>query len=145
MRIEEFRRVLDKRAASRGLEVAYGPPASPEALRALAERLGGPLPWQVELFWAAHDGLVIQEPALCVLSCDRWAQALGFVHFATIDGQHRLGFDTRSRNVADEWNIVHIDTGFLVTLTMASFWSNKVLAWVDTRRCIWAERGRHPS
>ena len=56
-----------------------------------------------------------------------------------------LGFDTRSRNDADPWDIVTVDTGFLVTLTMASFWSNKVLAWVDSRRPVWRREVHGPS
>ena len=84
MRVEEFRRALDKRSASRGLEVVFHPPASTEALQALSEWLGGPLPFQVG------------------------------------------------------------DTGDCVTLTMASFWSNKVFAWVDKRRPIWESRGAVP-
>lgn len=144
MRVEEFRRALDKRSASRGLEVVFHPPASTEALQALSEQLGGPLPFQVELFWRAHDGLVVREPALCVLPCAQWVPVGGFVHFATFDGQHRLGFDTRARNDADQWDIVHVDTGDCVTLTMASFWYNKVFAWVDNRRPIWESQGGMP-
>ncbi|CAM4489682.1 MULTISPECIES: hypothetical protein [Myxococcus] len=86
MRVEEFRRALDKRSASRGLEVVFHPPASTEALQALSERLGGPLPFQVELFLRAHDGLVVREPALSVLPCAQWVPVGGFVHFATFDG-----------------------------------------------------------
>ncbi|NVJ17578.1 hypothetical protein [Myxococcus sp. AM010] len=37
-----------------------------------------------------------------------------------------------------------VDTGDRVTLTMASFWSNKVFAWVDQRRPIWESRGVVP-
>ncbi|AEI63946.1 hypothetical protein LILAB_10175 [Corallococcus macrosporus] len=31
-----------------------------------------------------------------------------------------------------------------MTLTMASFWSNKVFAWVDQRRPIWEPRENMP-
>ena len=86
MKLEAFRRVLDKRTASSGLAVDFHPPAAPGTLRALSER---------------------------------------------------LGFDLRRRNDAEQWDILNVDTGFRVTLTMASFWSNKVLAWVDKRRAVW--------
>ncbi|MFP2958324.1 hypothetical protein ACLEPN_10910 [Myxococcus sp. 1LA] len=144
MRVEEFRRALDKRSASRGLAVVFQPPASSEALQALSERLGGPLPFQVELFLRAHDGLIVREPALSILPCAEWTHVGCFMHFATVDGQHRLGFDTGRRNDADQWDIVHVDTGERVTLTMASFWSNKVFAWLDKRRPIWEPRGAVP-
>ncbi|AKQ70393.1 hypothetical protein A176_007305 [Myxococcus hansupus] len=116
----------------------FHPPATPGALRALSERLGEPLPPQVEWFWGAHDGLVIQEPRLHILACGQWAPVNGLMHFATFDDTHRLGFDLRRRNEADQWDILNVETGFRVTLTMASFWSNKVLAWVDKRRAVWA-------
>ncbi|ATB51281.1 hypothetical protein MYMAC_006939 [Corallococcus macrosporus DSM 14697] len=45
MRVEEFRRALDKRSAARGLEVTFHPPATAEVLRSLSERLGAPLPY----------------------------------------------------------------------------------------------------
>ncbi|WIG93856.1 hypothetical protein [Myxococcus sp. SDU36] len=37
-----------------------------------------------------------------------------------------------------------VDSGDHVALTMASFWSNKVFAWVDQRRPIWESRGVVP-
>ena len=59
------------------------------------------------------------------------------LHFAMVDGHHILCFDTSALNVADQWDIVTQASDYRITFTMASFWSNKLWAWIDKRRPIW--------
>lgn len=82
----------------------------------------------------------VEEPPLEVLPVDRLqCDDNGRVLFAAIDETHRLCFESAQSNVAGQWTITNQETGYVVTLTMPSFWSNKVFAWLDRRRTIWEQ------
>ena len=57
--------------------------------------------------------------------------------FAKFNGKHDLAFLSSNLNQAEQWDIVNASTGFLITLTMASFWSNKLVAWLRSGREIY--------
>lgn len=138
MRIEHLRGNLERRA-SRGAEIELGGPASSSALDELARRLAVPVPQSVVLFYSHHDGIRVKEPHLEVLPVERLVRNPdGLAPFCRLDHEQELAFSTEALNEAGEWSIVSVRDGFLVTLTMASFWSNKMLAWIDGRRRIWA-------
>ena len=105
------------------------------------QRLGAQFPPQVRSFYQHYDGLRVEEPQLEILSVDEMEFAApNLLHFATLDGRHRLHFDTANINAAEQWNIVTSD-GFCVTLSMASFWSHRMWTWIENQRPIWeAER-----
>ncbi|XXF77594.1 SMI1/KNR4 family protein [Myxococcaceae bacterium GXIMD 01537] len=139
MRIEEFRGCLERRARTSGLRFQLSPPATEDALEQVARVIGAPLPSQVLLFYRAYNGMLVEEPNLRVLPVEELKLAsAGRVPFAMVGDGHWLAFEVGARNVADQWDIVSMDTRAVVTLTMASFWSNKVFAWLDNRRAIWS-------
>ncbi|MGE6761871.1 SMI1/KNR4 family protein [Corallococcus interemptor] len=136
MRIEEFRPALEKAAS----EVRFSPGATPEAIDACERRLGVTFPANVRRFYAVHDGLRVEAPSLVIRPLDALVLAPGgLLPFASFDHEHTVAFAVDAVNEAGEWSIVSAETGFQVTLTMASFWSNKVFAWVKNQRRIWAE------
>lgn len=86
------------------------------------------------------NGLIVEKPALAIRALDELEiDNKGLMHFAVFDNKHIIAFDTNSINNAEQWNIVNRDTGYLVTLTMASFWANKIWAWLISQRTIWKE------
>lgn len=138
MHLEHVVGHLQRRARERGLEYSVGSPASASAIGEVERRLGVALPPQVERFYRYYDGLSVDEPPLEVYSLER----LAFVdphrlRCARVDGRHELCFDVSAANEAGQWDIVVAATGYRVTLTMASFWSNKLWAWIDQHRPIW--------
>jgi cell wall assembly regulator SMI1 len=138
MHLEDVARHLERRAQQRGLRYALGLPAPPEAITAAEARLGVILPAQVARFYGHYDGLRVEEPPLEVLPLARLAfVAPQHLHFATVARQHHLCFDVTRPNDAGQWAIVALAEGVQVTLTMASFWSNKLWAWLDQGRAIW--------
>ncbi|NOK11448.1 SMI1/KNR4 family protein [Corallococcus exercitus] len=140
MRIEEFRPALEKAASRIGMEIHFGPGATQEALDACEQRLGVTFPVSVRRFYAAHDGLRVEAPSLVIRPLEELVLAPGGrLPFADFDFQHTVAFAMGAVNAAGEWDLVNAETGFQVTLTMASFWSNKVFAWVMRQRRIWAE------
>jgi cell wall assembly regulator SMI1 len=129
---------LKQRESQLRLRYVLGLPAAPEAIVEAEARLGVALPAQVARFYRQYDGLRIDDPPLDVLPLAQLAfVAPQRLHFATVDGRHALGFNTAALNAAAQWDIVTLTSGYRITLTMASFWSNKLWAWLDQGRPIW--------
>jgi hypothetical protein len=83
--------------------------------------------------------LRVDDPQLEILSIERLNFASpGRLHFATLEDSRRLFFDVSHLNVAEQWNIV-TEKAYRVTYTMASFWTNKIWAWVEKKRAIWED------
>jgi hypothetical protein len=102
--------------------------------------LGVSFPAQVKSFYQHHNGLRVDEPQIEILPIECLDFAFpNRLHFATLDSNHHLYFDVSKINDADQWDIVTAN-GVLVTVTMASFWSNRMWEWIDKRRPIWEEQ-----
>jgi hypothetical protein len=139
MQLEHFALQLEKLSQQCGINYSLGEPASEDDISQAEEKLGVSFPSKVSLFYKSFNGLRVENPQLEVLPIEQ----LNFVfpnrlHFATIDGKHRLYFDTSQINVAGQWNILAED-GYCVTLTMPAFWSSYIWKWVKSRRVIWEE------
>lgn len=112
-------------------------PATGEQIAAAEQRLSVSFPLQVKLFYQQLNGLHVDDPPLEILPLDRLEfDSKSRLHFATLDNCHSLYFATSFLNEARQWDILAAD-GYRVTLTMASFWTNKIWAWIDHRRKIW--------
>ena len=98
------------------------------------------MPQQVKWFYLLCNGLKVEAPPLEIKSIeDLYTDKTGKIIFAIFDKRHRICFDVSKNNAASQWDILNYDNGFIVTLTMASFWTNKIFAWLDKRRTIWKE------
>lgn len=121
------------------MKYVLGAPAADEEIRKTEQRLGVSFPVQVKMFYQSFNGLKVDEPKLEVLSLEKLNfTSPNYLHFATFDGCRSVYFDISHINVAEQWNIVDEDNDH-VTLTMASFWSNRIWYWIDYRRVIWKE------
>jgi hypothetical protein len=140
MHIDHFIPNLEKRSGKNGLEIYLGETAIDSAITAFEERNAIIIPEQVMWFYQKCNGLKVEAPPLDIKPIeDLHIDEAGKIIFSVFDEQHRLCFDTSKINDASQWNILNYDTGFLVTLTMASFWTNKVFDWLDKKRTIWKE------
>ncbi len=102
-------------------------------------RLELTLPKQIKLFYSHFNGISVDDPGLTIFAVETLSfDATKRLHFATFDFRHNVYFDASKINVADQWNIVGEDN-FLITHTMASFWSNKIWHWLKHRRSVWME------
>ena len=139
MQLEHFALRFEKLSNLSGLKYSLGESALEGDVSQAEERLGISFPAQVVIFYKNFNGLRVEKPQLEVLPIGNLNFAFpNRLHFATFDGNHRLYFDTSQTNAAEQWDIVAEDD-FRVTLTMASFWSNKIFAWVERKRVIWEE------
>ncbi len=139
MHLEHFASRFQKLSQQRELNYSLSGPASHEEIIATEGRLGVSFPVQVKLFYQNFNGLRVADPRLEVFPLEQLNFASpNRLHFATLNGDRPLYFDVSHLNAADQWDIVAAD-GYRVTLTMASFWSNKIWAWVEKRRSIWQD------
>jgi len=143
MHIEQVAVQLKRRSVEHGWRYSLGEPAPESALLETESRLGVRFPEQVKVFYRSYDGLVVEIPAIIVHRLEKLRFASSnLLLFATLQDQHDLCFDVSHVNAADQWDIVSGETRYRVTLTMASFWSNKLWAWLDKGRPIWMESDR---
>jgi hypothetical protein len=140
MNIEHFILNLEKRSDKYGLNFKVENPASELAIGAFEKRIGTKIPEQVKWFYQKCNGLKVEAPPLEIKSIESLeVDEKGKIVFAIFDKRHRICFDASKTNTAKQWDISNYDTGFIVTFTMASFWANKIFAWLDKKRTIWKE------
>jgi len=138
MRLEEFESNLKRRKERKGLQYVLNPGASAELIRNAENRLGE-LPDQIRQFYDYFNGLSINNSTFRVLPIEELKRdKSGKIPFCTFDGGIiTLSFDASIRNAANQWTIENYATSYVVTLTMASFWTNKIIGWLDRDRRIW--------
>ena len=135
--MEEFETNLKKRQERNGLQFILNPGASPALIRE-AERNLGQLPEQIRLFYSHFNGLAVDAPALRIERIeDLRKDKEGRIQFCRLGQDITLSFETTRINEAGQWTIQNHETSYVVTLTMASFWSNKIFGWLDHERHIW--------
>ena len=137
MRLECLKNNFEKRRVN-SIEYEIFKPANESLFRKAEAKIGHPFPYQVTLFYQYCNGLYIKDPFLCVLKLED-AVVLDDIYwnFANVSSGIRLGFDMSQINIADQWDIVDIETKHIITRTMASFWSNKIWKWIDNRERFW--------
>ena len=139
MHLEQIPSRFQKLSKRRELKYSLAGAASGEDILRAEQRLGISFPEQVKLFYRSFNGLRVEEPQLEVLPIERIDIASpDRLHFATLDGDRRMFFDVSHLNAAGQWDIVAEDN-YRVTFTMASFWTNKIWAWVEKERGIWED------
>lgn len=137
MRIEEFETNLKKRQERNRLRFTLNTGASPELIKESESRLGR-LPEQVRLFYMHYNGLSVEAPALIFYRIEELRKDKeGRIPFCRMGKDITLSFDATKINEADQWTIQDHETSYVLTLTMASFWSNKIFGWLDRERHIW--------
>jgi cell wall assembly regulator SMI1 len=131
--------LMSGRLQKLGLDYDLPGPAPEPEIQSAERRLNVSFPNQVRQFYKSYDGLLIKSPHLEMLPVSRLTlTSPDRLHFATVDSQRRLFFDVSHLNVAGQWDVRSEDE-YLVTLTMSSFWSNKIWNWLVDKKKIWCE------
>lgn len=137
MRLEEFEANLRKRQERNRLQFILNPGANIELVSEAETNLGH-LPEQVRLFYSHFNGLSVESPALRIERIeDLRKDKEGRIPFCRIGQDIILSFVANKINEAGQWSIQNHETSYVVTKTMASFWSNKIFGWLDRERHIW--------
>ena len=136
--LEHLETSLQKRREETGLIYTIGKPADESSIRGVEFSLNLSFPEQVRQFYNRHNGLAVQKPALNIWPLEEFARGANErVRFATFDNDQHVSFAVTRLNDDGQWDIVNDLSGELITLTMASFWSNKIWHWIDKRRRVW--------
>ena len=126
--------------SSRGTAVERSGPAAELALVAAERQLDVCFPAPVRDFYRRINGFAIAAPAFRAFGVEELTmQAPGVLPFAVFDGAHIVAFRCDMLNVASQWDLVVLDGGSIMTHSMASFYTNKIWAWLQRGRRVWAE------
>lgn len=129
----------EKLKNEKGISILLNAGSSESEIREAELRLDLRFPEQVKLFYCNFNGLQVSDPTLDVLSLARLSlRAPKRLHFAVFDGEGNVYFDISNENAAGQWNIVSED-GYVITFSMASFWSNKIWRWIEYRKPVWTD------
>jgi hypothetical protein len=120
-----------------GIVYRLAPGATRDMARQTEARLGIKFPEQVVSFWMAFDGLEVDLPPFKILPFSEMKREGELVVFCLCDRTIRVAFDVRAENEAGQWSILNAETGYRITLTMASFWSTHMWSWIVKHRPIW--------
>ncbi len=135
MVLEQLRSRFLNLSATSGLKFSLGAPASESEIAAVEQRLGLVMPTQIRSFYLHYNGLKVDDPRVDVFRIEHLVFSLpNRLEFALLGDSH-LYFDVSGINEANQWDIVTTD-GRRVTLTLASFWSNRMWSWIEKRRPI---------
>lgn len=138
MHLEHIRINFLKRRDLNGLQFVLMPGATDDRLDAAEARIGHRFPEQVRAFYSTHNGLAVAHPQFAILPVeDLTVDAKQLIHFATANGDTRIAFDCSHVNIADQWDIIESETGYRITHSLASFWTNKMWKWIDRRLAFW--------
>lgn len=129
---------LEKRAAAGTFVIERGVPAAEGAVVMTEQRLGLTLPAQVRDFYRRTNGFAVVTPRFRALGLDALALDGGLLPFAVFADEHVVAFHTEGLNDACQWDIVVASDRRRLTLTMASFCTNKIWAWLERGRRVWS-------
>jgi hypothetical protein len=111
-----------------------------DEIREFERRLGKPIPQSILTFWKHFDGLQTLNPYLTINKLNELKpDDKGLIHFATFNHTEKIYFLTNELNEAKEWSITNQVDDYKLTLTMSSFWSNKIWHWLIKQTVIWKD------
>lgn len=140
MQIEHFIKRLDKFQQSKtGFEYRLGTPLQLSEISSTEIKLGIVIPEKIKYFYLVANGLKTSNPDFEIVELDTWIVEAEHIHFATFDTVNRVFFNVSKINSAGEWTIVSKDNDYKITLTISSFWTNKIWHWIEQKRNIWSD------
>lgn len=141
MHINQIEKRLNTLKKASGLRYSLGTPAEMKEVLKTEATLNIIFPQQMRQFYLSYNGITVEEPPIEIAALSQLKFiATSHLYFATVDKSHSLYLDVSTLNAAGQWDICVVETNYRVTLTLASFWSNKLWAWVEKKRPIWQEQ-----
>ena len=140
MNLDDFIKQLEKRKSSTiGFDFCFGEQLYLESFLAFEKKNGIKIPLNIKKFMLIANGLKTFNPDFEIIDFNLWELRDNFIHFAIFDNKHKIVFDTRKLNDANEWTILSEKNNYKITLTISSFWSNKIWHWLKEKHEIWAD------
>ncbi|MDP4202512.1 MAG: SMI1/KNR4 family protein [Bacteroidota bacterium] len=139
MYIENFIQQLDKLEQTRkGFRYTLGKALQVDDFKSIEEKLEISIPNKIKDFYLVANGLITNNPEFEIIAIDSWVVKSDSIHFATFDQINKIYFNISEINQAGEWTIYNLQDNYEITLTISSFWSNKIWQWIIKNKKIWA-------
>lgn len=139
MNIENFRKRLDKlKSLNNDFEYKLNNSFKEIDFTLIELQIGKEIPEKIKTFLKELNGLKTTNPEFQLLELESLENINDLIHFATFDGKIETCFKSDKLNNANEWTIINKETGYEITKTISSFWSNKIWHWLEQKHKIWA-------
>jgi hypothetical protein len=140
MHIDTFLNRLEKtRKIQNGFVFELGQTLRCADFIAVENKLRITIPQRIKEFYSVANGIKTSNPYFKLIELSSWTIDDGFIHFATFDLTNKIYFDINQLNQAGEWTIINRDINYEITLTISSFWSNKIWHWIEQRKKMWVD------
>jgi hypothetical protein len=141
MQIEHFIRRLERLSALNSIfRYNLGSPLIINDFKRIEKKLNINIPNKIKDFYLIANGLITMNPSLEIIELDKWILDSGLIHFATFNEAINIYFKTSELNDAQEWTIFNKNDNYDITLTINSFWSNKIWHWLEQKHIIWKDQ-----
>jgi hypothetical protein len=138
MEIEKFRMRLEKLNKSNpNFEYKFGEKLNSNDFDFIEKKLNINFPEKIKEFYQFTNGLKTLNPNFEIIELDKLTSKNSLIHFATFDKTKKICFMTEKLNNAKEWTIIEKESKYELTLTISSFWSNKIWHWLEKKNKIW--------
>jgi hypothetical protein len=141
MKIDTFAIRLDKlHKANPDFEYNFGEKLDSNEFEVIEKKLNLIFPEKIKEFYLFTNALKTYNPTFEIIELNELKIERSLVHFATFDNVHQICFMVQKLNKANEWTIIEMKTKYELTLTISSFWSNKIWHWLENNDKIWADK-----
>lgn len=140
MELNSFKQRLERLKVEKpNFEFTINSGASQASFEKVETKTGQVIPNKIRSFWTYYNGLETVNPALKIHPINEWEISNELIHFASFNDTNKIYFKIDQLNQAKEWSIINKKENYILTLTMSSFWSNKVWHWLEHERSIWKD------
>ena len=139
MNLDDFIKQLEiTKSSIDGFDFCLGEKLEFENFSAFEKKNEIIIPSKIKDFMLVANGLKTFNPDFEIIDLNFWELNDKFIHFATFDKIHNVAFNTNKLNSANEWTILNLTNNYELTVSISSFWSNKIWHWIKQRHEIWA-------
>lgn len=141
MNIEDFKQNLQKlRGTKKNFIFSLSDGTDDLTFKRVEETLRVNIPDKTKEFYTLHNGFKTLNPDFELLPIEGWTSLEnGKIHFATFDNNLKIYYKSSKINSANQWTINAYKSDYEITLSMSSFWSNKIWHWLKNERHIWTD------
>jgi len=140
MKLEDFLKNLEKNKNTNSrFDFLIGNKISDVDIYTFEKENNLKIPTKIVDFTQVVNGLKTENPSFELIDFKDWIVIDQKIHFATFDKNHKVVFDISTLNSAEEWTILNYNTGYEITLSISSFWSNKIWHWIKYSKKIWGD------
>lgn len=141
MNLKDFKQNLQKvKDSNEKFTFSFGDKAGNETFEKVEKALGISIPDKTKEFYRFHNGFITHQPDFELLPLENWTCIeKDKIHLATFDNEIKIYFESSKINSANQWTINTHKTDYVITLSMSSFWSNKIWHWLKNERKIWKD------